>query len=97
MEANLTSHAVLQQTEWSVARPRKDGYLLYNSRTDEMHLVPTAGGFAIRLCDGLRTIEEIQFELHEAIGGNANVIKAALLNFFEMLLARGIVELIDVQ
>ena len=93
----LTPGTILQQTEWSIARPQKDGHLLYNSRTDEMHLVPPAGALAVLLCDGLRTIEEIKAELLAPLGGNERAIRAGLLSFFEALLGRGIVEVVHAQ
>lgn len=94
---NLTPDTILQPTEWSVARPQKDGYLLYNSRTDEMHLVPPAGALAVQLCDGLRTIAEIETELLAPLGGDRQVVNTALAGFFDMLLARGILEATDAQ
>lgn len=94
---NLAPDTILQPTEWSIARPQRDGYLLYNSRTDEMHLVPAAGALAVQLCDGLRTIEEIETELLAPLGGDRQAVGTALAGFFDMLLARGILEETDAQ
>lgn len=94
---HLTPDTILQPTEWSIARPQRNGCLLYNSRTDEMHLVPSTGALAVQLCDGLRTIQEIEDELLIPLGGDRRAISTALAGFFYMLLARGILEAVNAQ
>lgn len=90
--APVTHDAVLQPTSWSVVRPQKDEYLVYNSRTDEMHLVPEAGFLVYRLCDGLQTVGEIERSLAEALGNDEEAIHEALTAFLGQLIARGILE-----
>jgi hypothetical protein len=88
----LLPATILQPVEWCVARPQKDGHLLYSSRSDEMHLVPPTGAFAFQLCDGLRTIGEIEAELTVPLGGDRRMVGEALREFFEALVSRGLLE-----
>lgn len=88
----FSPETILQPTEWSVARPQKEGYLFYNSRTDEMHLVPPTGALVVQFCDGLRTVREIEDELVVPLGGDREAVRTALTNFIDMLIGRGIVE-----
>jgi hypothetical protein len=93
--APVTRDTVLQPTSWCVTRPQKDQHLVYNSRTDEMHLVPGTGFLVYRLCDGLRAVGEIEQSLAEALGDNEEAIHEAVTGFLGKLLARGIVEVAD--
>ncbi|TGQ72913.1 MULTISPECIES: PqqD family protein [unclassified Mesorhizobium] len=88
---------VLQPTEWCVARPRKDGHLFYNSRTDEMHLVPPTGVLVFHLCDGLRSVNEIEDELAGALDSDRVAVHGALTEFLDKLVTRGIVEPVHAQ
>jgi hypothetical protein len=40
MDQVLPAPTLLTPTKWCVVRKQKERYLIYNSRTDEMHLVP---------------------------------------------------------
>ena len=95
MDIALTRDAVPQQTGTCVVRQQKEGYLFYNSRTDELHLVPTTGFLVYQLCDGLRTAGEIGQWLADAIPGNGQATSEALEQFLGALVARGILELTD--
>ena len=76
---------VLCPTIWCVVRAQREEYLVYNSRTDELHLISPLGHYLYLLCDGLRTVAEIQ-ELLEPDTG------AAAPDYLAKLLARGLVE-----
>ena len=52
-------NAVLVATPWCVIREQAERFLIYNIRTDELHLVTRTGMYAYQLCDGLRPIGEI--------------------------------------
>ena len=85
--------AVPQWTGSCVVRQQKEGYLFYNSRTDELHLVPPTGFLVYQLCDGLRTTGEIEQWLAEAIPGSRQATSEALGQFLGALVARGILEM----
>ena len=76
---------VLVPTSWCVVREQRDEYLVYNSRTDELHLISPMGRYLYMLCDGLRTVAEIQALVQPAAG-------AAVSEFLAKLAARGLVE-----
>lgn len=79
---------VLCPTTWCVVREQRDEYLVYNSRTDELHLLSPLGRYLYVLCDGLRGVAEIQAML----GPDA---AAAVPGFLAKLVARGVLEVVD--
>jgi radical SAM protein with 4Fe4S-binding SPASM domain len=93
--ALVTRDTVLQPTSWCVVRPQKDQHLVYNSRTDEMHLVPRTGYLVYRLCDGLRSVGEIEGSVADALDDEGHVIHEVLTAFLGKMLARGILEVAD--
>jgi hypothetical protein len=86
---------VLQPTSWCVVRPQKSRHLVYNSRTDEMHLVPGTGYLVYQLCDGLRSVGEIERLLADALDDDGEVIHEVLTAFLGKMLVRGILEVAD--
>jgi hypothetical protein len=75
-----------------VIRRQKDGYLFYNSETDELHIVPSIGYFIYQLCDGLRTVGEIEQWIEEAIPHQRDLARDAVGRFLDALIARGVLE-----
>lgn len=90
----LSSDTVLQPSGLCVARPQKDSYLFYHYRTDELHLVPPVGYYVYRLCDGLRSVGEIERLLTNGAGSGGDAA-AAVRDFLEQLLVREILEVVD--
>ena len=88
----LARDAIPQPTGCCVVRRQKEGYLFYNSQTDELHIVPSTGFFVYQLCDGLRTAGEIEQWLAEAIPGDRETVREALGRFLDALVSRGILE-----
>jgi len=58
--STVAADQVLGPTPWCVLRQQVGEYLVYNSRTDELHLISPLGHYLYLLCDGLRTVAEIQ-------------------------------------
>jgi hypothetical protein len=81
----INPDTVLSPTTWCVVREQRAEYLVYNSRTDELHLISPMGRYLYLLCDGLRTVAEIQALLPQAAG-------AAIPEFLAGLVTRGLVE-----
>jgi hypothetical protein len=91
----ITDKTVFDRTEWVVVRPQKGSYLFYNSRTDELHLIPPTGHAVYELCDGLRTVDQIGDQLSEGIDAKPLQLRDRLTDFLGALEARGLVERAD--
>jgi hypothetical protein len=92
MNAELAGDTVLQPTPWCTVREQEERYLVYNPRTDELHLVPPTGFYVFSICDGLNTVDEIQFRLEQALAGDPAAVRQRLHAFLAGLVQRGILE-----
>lgn len=88
----LTPATILQAGGRCVMREQKEGKLFYNVRTDELHLMPAAGFVVYQLCDGLRSVAEIEQWLADAFPAERDALPAALTHFLTRLVERGILE-----
>jgi hypothetical protein len=88
----ITGDTVFEQTEWVVVRPQKGSYLFYNSRTDELHLIPPAGHVVYSLCDGFRSVDEIADELLPHFELTREPVRDRLEKFLGELETRGLLE-----
>lgn len=93
MSPPFAGNDVLKPTKWCIAREQKGGFLFYNSRTDELHLVPPTGHYVYQLCDGLRTIGDIESILSQALQNPSHEVREALQAFLSCLVARGVLEI----
>ncbi|BCJ56074.1 hypothetical protein Asp14428_75490 [Actinoplanes sp. NBRC 14428] len=82
MTATIAAGLTLTHTPWCVLRQQVAEYLVYNSRTDELHLIGPLGHYLYLLCDGLRTVAELQ----DLVPGTD------VAGFLDDLVARGILE-----
>ncbi len=89
----LARDTIPQATSSCVVRQQKEGYLFYNSQTDELHLVPSTGFLVYQLCDGLRTTGDIEQWLVDANLGDRQAISESLDRFLGALVTRGILEM----
>lgn len=89
---NLVPDSVLIPSKACVVREQGEGWLFYNSRTDELHLVPPAGVATYQLCDGLKTVGEINQILGECMGLAPESLRERLYGFLGQLVSRGILE-----
>jgi hypothetical protein len=78
---STSGSAYPEQTIHCVVRKQAHEYLIYNSRTDELHLLPATGYFVYQLCDGLRTVEEIETELAASLDSIPGAVHEALVRF----------------
>ena len=95
MNAELANDVVLQPNPWCTVREQEERYLVYNPRTDELHLVPPTGFYVFSLCDGLNTVGEIQTRLEEVLAGDSGLLRQRLHAFLAGLIERGILEVAD--
>jgi hypothetical protein len=91
----IVKETIFERTPWVVVRPQKGNYLFYNSRTDEMHLIPWTGHAIYQLCDGLRTVDDIGTHVSEAFDAGPSILRERLNDFLSALESRGIVERAD--
>jgi len=96
IEARIERDTVLVPASRCILREQVGQYLIYNSRTDEMHLVGTTGFHAYCLCDGSRTVDEIADALRgEGVEGVPEELDERTREFLEALVVRGILEVSD--
>jgi hypothetical protein len=95
MSPEPSGESVLLPTPWCTIREQEDKYLVYNSRTDELHLLPPTGFYAYSLCDGLRTVDEVQEALAKAVAAEPERLRRSLRTFFGGLIERGMLEVAD--
>ena len=84
--------SVLIPSSHCVVREQGEGRLFYNSRTDELHLVPPTGFVAYQLCDGLRTVGDIHHILSESMPVEELTLRDSVYEFLGKLVSRGILE-----
>ncbi len=87
---SLTPASVLVHTPQCTVRPQRDHYLIYNARTDELHLVPPSGNYVYELCNGIATIADIERALVQATGRSLAIVRHQLTEFLAMLVDRGL-------
>jgi hypothetical protein len=83
---------ILKQTRWCTARRQENAVLLYNARTDELHLIPEDAYYVLQLCDGLHTVGEITDLVCEGAKADESDVKGYLTAFLDGLVDRGILE-----
>lgn len=93
--SEITNDTIFDHTSCVVVRPQKENYLFYNSKTDELHLIPPTGHTIYELCDGLRSVEDIWDHVSDAVEGGSSTWREALKEFLRELENRGLVERAD--
>lgn len=88
----VTLNAILSPTPECVIRHQEREHLIYNPKTDEMHLIQPTGYFIYQLCDGLRTVTELVDVLEETGGDDHASPKTAVIEFLNKLVQRGVLQ-----
>jgi hypothetical protein len=88
----IDAHTVLGPAARCTVREQVDQFLIYNARTDEMHLVPPTGYYVHSLCDGARTVAELEEVLAASVDAPREVLRTAVRAFLAQLLERGLVQ-----
>jgi hypothetical protein len=92
MDSTLSGSSILTLSAWCTVRPQQKQVVVYNSRTDELHLVPLPGFYIIQLCDGLNTVAELEQFCSEATRSGDGPVHETLLAFLEKLVHRGVLK-----
>jgi len=88
----IDGRTVLRPAIRCIVREQVDQYLLYNARTDELHLLEPTGFYAYCLVDGSRTVAEVEALLGDSIDAEPSVLQAAARSFFRDLVDRRLLE-----
>ena len=86
----LRGDAFLLPAPWCVVRRQEEGYLLYNPRSDELHLLPPTAFRAYRLCDGVHSVDEVALELAAATQTAEDESRDRVRDFLAALVERGL-------
>lgn len=92
MNNAILDTTILKPTRSCVVRQQEQQYLIYNSRTDELHLIQPTGFYVYQLCESLHTVNEIEELLAEVTAANRDAVQAGLREFLDRLMKRGILE-----
>jgi hypothetical protein len=75
-----------------VVRPQEECHLIYNTRTDELHLLHPEAYLVFLLCDGLNTIDGIIDMVACLNGGSRGATAQAVVDLISALLKKGVIE-----
>lgn len=89
--STLMDDTILVGTPHCVLREQENQYVVYNARTDELHLIPALGHYLYHLCDGLRDVGSIWRAFTSAAPEDADV-RTCITAYLEKLVARGILQ-----
>jgi hypothetical protein len=92
---SITSDTIPLRSKDVVTRRDTQGILLFQVRTDEMHFITNNAFVLFSLCDGSRTVEEIQ----DVVASNQPDLaspdgRTQIAQFIESLAQRNIIELV---
>ncbi len=90
----LSLDSILIQSPYCIVREQESQFLIYNTHTDEMHLVAPLGNYIYQLCNGINSIDDIchGFFQQEKNNAKVNPLNDSILNYFESMLQRGLVK-----
>lgn len=86
----ISAEVIFHRNPRCTAREQESHYLIYNSTTDELHLISYTGYLIYSLCDGERSFEEIYNLLTLRFMEDPAFVRERISNFLSMLLERGI-------
>jgi hypothetical protein len=91
MTIDLSVNSVLAPTPWCVVRGQEEGHLIYNPRTDELHLLRPSSFCVYQLCDGLRSVGSVC----DAFAGErpSTDVDRAVTGLLDKLVSRGLLEI----
>jgi len=87
----LKDHNIPRKTSCCVVRPQEKQYVVYNTRTDELYLLPPTAFYIYQLCNGTYTVENLEMLLKDSFD-ETEMLKIRLRDFLMRLIERGILE-----
>ena len=92
--ATLSANCVLTRSAHCSIRPQGEQYLIYNSQTDELHLISPIASYVLELCNGLNSVGDLsQMFAHTMLEEEQVVLQ--LSNFLLQLVDRGVLEVTE--
>lgn len=88
MNASVGDQTVLKPAEHCVVRKQVDQVLLYNSATDELHLLSPSAFYVFALCDGVRTVADIVGDVAVQVEESQSVAQQRVAAFLASLVQR---------
>jgi hypothetical protein len=79
-------------SDFCTVRRQEAHYLIYNTRTDELYLIPLAAYPVLELCHGQYTLAEITRALAAVIPLPVEEARPHLEGFLEALIQRGVIQ-----
>jgi len=87
----LSRDCLLVRTAHCSVRPQGAQYLIYNTKTDELHLISALAAYLVELCNGLNSLGDLT-QMFSAGSSDTEEVEARLSDFFLQLMARGVLE-----
>lgn len=83
---------VLLPSKRCTVRRQENQYLIYNQKTDELHLLPDDAYRVFALCDGHRPLSSILSAVSAASGESLDSVRAPLERFLHDLIKRDLLK-----
>ena len=90
--ARIAPETVMTRVRHCVVRPQEHSYLVYNQRTDELHLLPPEAYLVYGFCDGLNTAADIEDYICSLTEHSREEVRARLYELLDKLVVRGLLE-----
>ena len=84
--------AVLIRATHCVVRPQDERHLIYNPRTDELHLLHPEAYVVYLLCDGLNTIDDIIDKVARLGAETREATTEAVIDLISALIKKGVIK-----
>jgi hypothetical protein len=90
MNSILNPDTILSLNPHCSVRAQEKQVVIYNSKTDELHLVPLPAFYIVQLCDGLNSVAKLEQYCSEASGSEILCLQPELGAFLSKLIERGV-------
>jgi len=93
MKVNINDTTIPWPAPGCVIRKQEEQYLIYNRKSDELHLIPPTGYFVFQLCDGFNSIADIENLIASSLNSDKAELQRVVYDFIGKLVERGILNL----
>ena len=91
----LSPESILTQSPYCTVREQELQYLIYNTHSDEMHLISPVGHYIYQLCNGINSVEEISGRFSSSAENNSNLNSEhdPVVQYLKHIFQRGLVQI----